>query len=198
MTLGSLFAGVGGFDLGFERARSWSVYGRWRSTRFAEPFWLLTGPRWRDMKTLPSADHVTSQESIASRRESPAKTGRLPGEELGSKEDRSGLFFEFARILRELRPTWFVFENVPGLFSSNGGRDFAEVQRVLMVECGYGISWRVLNSQFLGVAQRRCRVYIVGHLGRPCPPEVLFEPASGGGHPEHGRRNVGGSCRRSY
>jgi hypothetical protein len=97
----------------------------------------------------------------------PASLARMSlwqGNEQDLQGERTGLFYEFARILRELRPTWFVFENVPGLLSSNEGRDFAEVLRVLMVECGYGVSWRVLDSQFFGVAQRRepsvyCRMF---------------------------------------
>ena len=72
-----------------------------------------------------------------------------------------------------------MFENVPGLFSQSKGRDFATVLSVLMGECGYGVSWRVLDSQFFGLAQRRKRVYIIGYLGTPCPPEVLFEPKVG-------------------
>lgn len=116
----------------------------------------------------------------------PCQDVSVAGRRAGLKGERTGLFYEFARILCQLRPTWFVFENVPGLFSSNGGRDFAEVQRVLMVECGYGISWRVLNSRFFGVAQRRRRVYVVGSLGKPCPGEVLFEEEGGVGNPAKG------------
>jgi len=111
----------------------------------------------------------------------PCQDVSVAGKRAGLKGERTGLFYEFARILRELRPTWFLFENVPGLLSSNGGRDFAEVQRVLMVECGYGICWRVLNSQFFGVAQRRRRLFVVGRFGKPCPAEILFELASGSG-----------------
>ena len=106
----------------------------------------------------------------------PCQDVSIAGKRKGLKGERTGLFFEFARILREVRPAWFVFENVPGLLSSNDGRDFAEVLRVLMVECGYGIQWRVLNSQYFGVAQRRSRLFIVGYFGAPCPAEVLFEP----------------------
>src|SRR5580765_821874 len=112
----------------------------------------------------------------------PCQDVSIAGKRAGLAGERTGLFYEFARILRELRPTWFVFENVPGLLSSNQGRDFAEILRVLMVECGYGVCWRVLDSQFFGVAQRRRRVFIVGHLGKPCPAEILFESESGQGN----------------
>lgn len=111
------------------------------------------------------------------------KRAGLRDKETGEATERTGLFYEFARILRELRPDWFVFENVPGLLSSNHGRDFAEVLRVLMVECGYGVSWRVLDSQFFGVAQRRRRLFVVGSFGKPCPAEILFDAARGSGDP---------------
>ena len=111
----------------------------------------------------------------------PCQDVSVAGKRHGLAGKRTGLFYEFARILKGLRPYWFVFENVPGLLSSNQGRDFAEILRVLMVECGYGVCWRVLDSQFFGVAQRRRRVFIVGHLGKPCPPEILFESTGGSG-----------------
>lgn len=112
----------------------------------------------------------------------PCQDVSVAGKRAGLAGQRTGLFYDFARLLRELRPTWFLFENVPGLLSSNRGRDFAEVLRVLMVECGYGVQWRVLDSQFFGVAQRRRRLFVVGYFGKPCPPEVLFEPTGGAGN----------------
>jgi DNA (cytosine-5)-methyltransferase 1 len=113
----------------------------------------------------------------------PCQDVSVAGKRAGLAGERTGLFYEFARVLRELRPRWFIFENVPGLLSSNRGRDFAEVLRVLMVECGYGLSWRVLDSQYFGVAQRRRRLFIVGCFGKPCPAEILFEPESRSGNP---------------
>ncbi len=74
---------------------------------------------------------------------------------------RSNLFFEFARIAESLRPRWLLVENVPGLLSSNGGRDFGTVLGTL-ADVGYGVAWRVLDSRFFGVPQRRRRVFIVG------------------------------------
>jgi len=118
----------------------------------------------------------------------PCQDVSVAGKRAGLAGERTGLFYEFARILQEVRPPWFVFENVPGLLSSNHGRDFAEVLRVLMVECGYGVCWRLLDSQFFGVAQRRRRLFIVGCLGRPCPAEVLFEPQSRKRHSAKGAK----------
>jgi DNA (cytosine-5)-methyltransferase 1 len=71
------------------------------------------------------------------------------------------LFFEFARIAESLRPGWLLVENVPGLLSSNGGRDFGVVLGTL-ADIGYGVAWRILDSRFFGVPQRRRRVFIVG------------------------------------
>ena len=66
-----------------------------------------------------------------------------------------------------------------------------------MVECGYGVSWRVLDSQYFGVAQRRQRVFIVGSFGKPCPPEILFEPGSGARNTAKGKRTRKGSAQES-
>lgn len=174
LTVGDLFAGVGGFSLGFEQAgfrTSWQVETenfprRVLETRFPH------AKRFNDIRNcgvhnLKPVDVITAGV--------PCQDVSVAGKRAGLAGERTGLFYEFARILRELRPAWFVFENVPGLFSSNRGRDFAEVLLVLMVECGYGISWRVLDSRFFGVAQKRRRVFIVGCFGKPCPPAVLFE-----------------------
>lgn len=89
----------------------------------------------------------------------------------------SGLMFEYIRAVRELRPRWFVWENVPGAFTSERG----EAYRQLLSEMdalGYGLAWRVLDAQFFGVAQRRERVFLVGSLGTMRCAEVLFERES--------------------
>jgi DNA (cytosine-5)-methyltransferase 1 len=115
----------------------------------------------------------------------PCQDLSVAGKRAGLGGTRSGLFWEVVRILGELSPAWFVLENVPGLFSSCEGRDFAIVLNALD-ELGYGLAWRVLNSQFFGVAQRRRRVFIVGRAGEKCPISVLFEPEGGGGDIEAG------------
>lgn len=89
----------------------------------------------------------------------------------------SGLMFEYIRAVRELRPRWFVWENVPGAFTSERG----EAYRQLLSEMdalAYGLAWRVLDAQFFGVAQRRERVFLVGSLGTMRCAEVLFERES--------------------
>lgn len=97
----------------------------------------------------------------------------------GLKGEKSNIFFECMRITKLLNPAWLLIENVPRLLSINEGRDFALVLKTIS-ESGYGYSWRVLDSQYFGVAQRRKRIYIVGRFGGTCPPEILFEQACRG------------------
>lgn len=97
----------------------------------------------------------------------------------GKREGLSGesrLMFEYIRAVQEVRPRWFVWENVPGALTSEGGTAFGQLLQE-MDGLGYGVAWRVLDSRFFGVPQRRRRVFAVGRLGDiegPC--QVLFEP----------------------
>ncbi len=94
----------------------------------------------------------------------------------GLRGAKSGLFFEVARLAGERRPRVLILENVHGLLTSHGGRDFAVVLKTLD-ELGYGVAWRVLNSQHFGIPQSRRRVYIVGVYQDPrCAAKILFEP----------------------
>lgn len=113
---------------------------------------------------------------------SPCQSFSVAGKREGLKGE-SGLMFEYIRAVREIRPRWFLWENVPGALSSEGGEAFRQLLSE-MDKLGYGMAWRVLDAQFFGVAQRRRRVFLVGHLGA-CPPvEVLVEPESmRGDHP---------------
>jgi len=185
LTHGSLFSGIGGFDLGFERAGFKTIW-QVEQEPFCRAVLKTRFPKaklFSDVKEV-GAENLKTVGCITAG--VPCQDVSVAGKRAGLAGERTGLFYEFARILRELRPAWFVFENVPGLFSSNRGRDFAEVLRVLMVECGYGVCWRVLDSQFFGVAQRRRRLFIVGRFGKPCPAAVLFERESGAGNPAEG------------
>ena len=104
----------------------------------------------------------------------PCQDLSVAGLRKGLAGERSGLFWEVIRFAERLRPRWLLLENVPGLLSANNGRDFGIVLSALD-DLGYGLAWRVLDAQFFGVPQRRRRVFIVGHLGAPCPAEILFE-----------------------
>ena len=117
----------------------------------------------------------------------PCQDVSVAGKRAGMAEGsgtRSSLAFHFARLCRELQPRWVVWENVPGVLTSNGGRDFAHFIRSIG-ECGYSLAYRTLDAQWVrvdglprAVPQRRRRVWLVGHLGDSwrTPAEVLFEP----------------------
>lgn len=108
----------------------------------------------------------------------PCQSFSVAGLRGGIEDARGNLALVFARLAHRIRPRYVVWENVPGALSSNGGRDFGSIVGAL-VECGYGIAWRVLDAQFFGVPQRRRRVFLVGHLGsKTRAAEVLFEPSS--------------------
>jgi len=98
----------------------------------------------------------------------------------GMDDPRSRLAWEYVRIAEQKRPRWLVWENVPGVLSSesSGGRDFEAFVGALS-EVGYGVCWRILDAQYFGVAQRRRRIFLVGYLGdwRPAAA-VLFESSS--------------------
>jgi DNA (cytosine-5)-methyltransferase 1 len=189
MRAGSLFSGIGGFDLALERAgvevawqvelddhcrrvlaRHWPDVARYRDVRHVHQ-----QRRARCPNCLPAVDVLVGG--------FPCQDVSVAGRRAGLAGERSGLWFEFHRLAAQLRPRWVVIENVPGLLSSNGGRDFGVIIRGL-VELGYGVAWRVLDAQYFGVAQRRRRVFVVGCLGDPArAAQVLLEPESCGGHP---------------
>lgn len=105
---------------------------------------------------------------------SPCQSFSIAGTRTGL-EGASGLMWEYVRAVRDVRPEWVLWENVPGALSSSNGEDFRCLLRSLD-DIGYGLAWRVLDAQFFGVPQRRRRVFLVGRLGSRPPVEVLFEP----------------------
>lgn len=107
---------------------------------------------------------------------SPCTSFSIAGKREGLK-GASGLMFEYIRCVQELMPRWFLWENVKGALSCEGGAAFGQLLRE-MDALGYGLAWRVLDAQFFGVAQRRERLFLVGHLGDARACEVLFEPES--------------------
>lgn len=122
----------------------------------------------------------------------PCQSFSIAGLRGGLDDDRGNLALEYLRLADRLRPRWLVWENVPGVLSSNGGRDFGAILGG-MVELGYGFAYRVLDAQFFGVAQRRRRVFVVGYLGDwRRAAAVLFERHSLSGHPAP-RRKAGPS-----
>jgi len=108
----------------------------------------------------------------------PCQSFSVAGLRGGLDDDRGNLALEYLKLADRLRPKWLVWENVPGVLSSNGGRDFGSILGG-MGELGYGVAYRVLDAQFFGVAQRRRRVFVVGYLGDwRRAAAVLFERAS--------------------
>ena len=120
----------------------------------------------------------------------PCQSFSVAGLRGGLADDRGNLALEYLRLAQRLRPKWLVWENVPGVLSSNKGRDFGSILGGL-VELGYGFAYRVLDAQFFGVPQRRRRVFVVGYLGDwRRAAAVLFERDCLSGHPAP-RRETG-------
>jgi DNA (cytosine-5)-methyltransferase 1 len=127
----------------------------------------------------------------------PCQSFSVAGLRKGLDDPRGNLMLTYLAIARRYRPRWLVWENVPGVLSSNGGRDFGAFLRGLG-ECGYGFAYRVLDAQYVrtprfprAVPQRRRRVFVVGHLGDwRRAAAVLFDAESMSGHPAP-RREAG-------
>src|SRR3990167_5596480 len=122
MKFGSLFTGVGGFDLGFERAEMTCA---WQAEKDKHCLQVLAN-HWPNIKRYEDVKDVgRNAEPIDLLCGGfPCQDLSVAGKRAGLAGERSGLWFEFARIIGELRPRWVVIENVPGLLSSNSGRDF--------------------------------------------------------------------------
>lgn len=181
----SLFTGVGGFDLGFERAGMECV-GMCEIDKNARKVLDYHYPqviKFEDVRHVTKENITEPVDLICGG--FPCQDVSVAGRRAGLAGERSGLWFEFHRIIDEIKPQWVVIENVPGLLTSNGGADFETVLSGL-VGSGYRIGWRILDSQYFGVAQRRKRVFIVASLGNGRCAQVLFERESGTGNPEPG------------
>ncbi len=108
----------------------------------------------------------------------PCQSFSVAGLRKGLADPRGNLMLTYLGIAQVYRPRWIVWENVPGVLSSGGGRDFGTFLGAL-VDLGYGFAYRVLDAQWFGVAQRRKRVFVVGYLGNAeCAAKVLFERES--------------------
>jgi len=106
----------------------------------------------------------------------PCVSFSVAGLRRGLDDERGNLSLTFIRLCQRVDPEWIVWENVPGVLSSNSGKDFGAFTGALS-EIGYSFAWRVLDAQFFGVPQRRRRVFLVGYRGDwRYPAAVLFEP----------------------
>jgi DNA (cytosine-5)-methyltransferase 1 len=179
----SLFAGVGGFDLGLESCGMECVAQvEWdkHASSVLERQWPNV-PRWGDISTvngadLPYADIITFG--------SPCQDLSVAGKRAGLDGGRSGLFYEATRIIKEMRsatnsvyPRFAVWENVPGAFTSNKGDDFGQVLDEMADIGSLVIEWAVLDAQNFGIAQRRRRIFLLAVLdptvARNCPDPLL-------------------------
>ena len=187
----SLFAGVGGFDLGMEQAGHECV---------AQVEWDKNAAgvlkhRWPNVPLfcdvskvsaddLPDADFITYG--------FPCQDLSVAGKREGLDGKRSGLFYEATRLIRELRTRgcglrFAVAENVGGLFSADDGVALARCIRELLDSGACETGWRLLDSQYFGVAQRRKRVFIVSDFGGESVDEILAITESLPGYPAPSR-----------
>jgi len=117
----------------------------------------------------------------------PCQSFSVAGLRKGLDDPRGNLMLTYLAIADKYKPKWIVWENVPGVLSSNGGKDFGVFLGALG-ELGYGFAYRILDAQYFGVAQRRRRVFVVGYLGDwRRAAAVLFERHSLQGHPAPSR-----------
>lgn len=175
----SLFTGIGGFDLAFERA-GFEITGQCEIDKRCRE---LLSKHFPSTPCLEDVHDVGTTDAEIICGGFPCQDISVAGKRAGLAGERSGLWWEFARIIKQSRPRWVVVENVAGLLSSNGGRDMGSVLGTLG-NLGYGWSYRVLDAQFFGVPQRRRRVFVVGHLGdAKRASQILLEPEGGNWNP---------------
>lgn len=200
MKLGSLFDGIGGFPYAGSLLGITPV---WASEIEKVPI-EITKRHFPKMKHLGDLTKINGSEIEpvdVITFGSPCQDLSIAGKGAGLNGERSGLFLEAIRIIKEMRkstngayPRFAVWENVPGAFSSNKGQDFRRVleeiteTEIPMPESGKwaasgmvrvsgrGIYWRVLDAQYWGVPQRRKRIFLVADFRGKCGSEILFEP----------------------
>ena len=174
----SLFSGIGGFDLGFQRAGidAVSVCEIDENSQSVLKRHFKNAELFDDVRKVGRKTHEKGSIDLICGG-FPCQDLSVAGKRAGLTGERSGLWFEFARVIDEIEPQWVVIENVPGLLSSNKGRDFAVIIQWL-AQRGYGVVWRVLDAQYFGVPQRRRRVFIVASLRNGSAAQILFESES--------------------
>lgn len=174
----SFFAGIGGFDLGLERS-GMNVVFQCEINQFCQS---VLKKNWPDVPLFSDIASLMPSDIP----ESNVWCGGFPcqdvslanqGKRKGLLGERSGLFYTYAKLIKERKPDWLIIENVPGLLNSHDGEDFRTVIETLD-ELGYGVSWRVLDAKYFGTPQRRRRVYIVASFGDMRSARVLFEPGA--------------------
>jgi DNA (cytosine-5)-methyltransferase 1 len=157
----SSFSGIGGFDIALNKCGHKCVgFSEIKSTSiqiYEERFpGIKNYGDIKRIKTLPNFDILVGG--------TPCQNFTILGNRKGLQGSESSLFYEFIKILKKKKPDYFIFENVKGSLSSNGGKDFA-IMQIEFSKAGYNTEWQVLNSKNFGLSQNRERVYIIGYLG---------------------------------
>lgn len=221
LTLGSLFDGSGGFPLGGLIS---GITPLWASE--IEPF-----PIRVTTKRLPQVEHYGDVSTLDGAElppvdiitfGSPCQDMSIAGKREGLGGSRSNLFYQAVRIVKEMRcktdgryPRFVVWENVPGAFSSNKGKDFkAVLEEICKVKApcvyvpesakwqnageilgdGFSVAWRVFDAQFWGVPQRRKRIYLVADFAGGCAGKILFESEGVSGYTPQGFKSWQGAA----
>ena len=172
-----LFAGIGGFRLGMERAGHKCV-GYCEIDKYARLSYnaIHNTEGEIDYKDITE---VTNEEFRKLRGKVDVICGGFPcqafsiaGNQLGFEDARGTLFYEIARAAEQVKPRYLFLENVRNLLSHDKGKTFARMLKILD-ELGYDVEWQVLNSKNFGVPQNRERVFIIGHLRGECTYRVF-------------------------
>jgi DNA (cytosine-5)-methyltransferase 1 len=184
----SLFSGIEAASV------AWEPLG-WEAVAFAETAKFPSAVLAYRFPNIPNLGDVTKYKEWQIERGSvgvmvggsPCQSFSVAGLRKGLDDPRGNLMLTYGAIADHLRPTWIVWENVPGVLSSNRGRDFGTFLGMLG-QLGYGIAYRVLDAEYFGVPQRRRRVFVVGYLGDwRRAAQVLFESESMCGYPPPSR-----------
>lgn len=175
----STFTGIGGFELGIQAAGPAELVGYSEIDKYAIQ---VFEHHFKEVKnygdiTKINAEELPDFDCLVGG--FPCQAFSIAGRRAGFNDTRGTLFFDLARIMRAKQPRLFVFENVKGLLSHDGGRTFRTIIAAID-ELGYDCQWQVLNSKNFGVPQNRERVVIVGHLrGTPRPEVFPIQRANG-------------------
>jgi DNA (cytosine-5)-methyltransferase 1 len=189
------FTGVGGFSLAVPK--DWECVGFAEIDKYANMVLRYRFPNvknYGDMREI-KWEEVPDFDVLFGG--TPCQDLSLAGKRKGLAGERSGLFFEFVRALKEKKPRYFIWENVKGTLSSNAGRDFA---RVLLEfsEAGYNLWWQVLNAKDFGVPQNRERIFVVGFRDK-CPKEIFFEQENNNSYNETSKTQIASTlCATDY
>lgn len=167
----SVFSGAGGFELGLPA--DWECVGHSEIDKHASAVLRYHFPNVRNYGDITKIDWSTVPDFDLLVGGSPCQDLSVAGKRKGLAGGRSGLFTEYIRCLTEKKPEHFIWENVRGALSSNGGWDFSRMLNQ-MAEAGYATWWQVLNAKDFGVPQNRERIFVVG-TRNGSPREVFFE-----------------------